>query len=127
MDSIFDFSNQSVGLMFARFGLELLLSIVVVYLVAVIILAFTKKKKHEIGFSNWFKVCFMYGIDAAIVALGVVVILTISANGLYYFYADSFSWGWYCGYLLMIPELLIMIGLVSIYWVINKQVYKSIN
>lgn len=125
--SLFDFAEQEIGYVFGRFGIEVLLSVVLCWLVAFIILAFTKRRPHKIGFSNWVKVCFMYGIDAAIVLLGVIVILTIRANGIDYFAADALSWSWFCGYLLMTPEMLIMIALVSVYWVLNKQVYKSIN
>lgn len=123
--SVFEFSSQSWGLLFARFGIELLCAVLVTYLVAVIILQFTKKKEHTIGFTNWFKVCFMYGIDAAVVALGIIVILTIRANGLYYF--ETLSWSWYCGYLLMSPEFLVMIGLIALYVALDHQVKKSIN
>lgn len=125
--SVFEFAGQSVALLFARFGIELLCSLVVAYVVALIILQFTKKKDHAIGFSNWFKVCFMYGIDAAIAALGVIVILTVSANGLHYFAKDALSWSWYCGYLLMLPEFLLMLGLIAAYIVLDRQVKKSIK
>ena len=125
--SIFEFASQSVALLFARFGIELLCSLVVAYVVALIILQFTKKKDHAIGFSNWFKVCFMYGIDAAIATLGVIVILTIRANGLHYFTKDALSWSWYCGYLLMCPEFLLMLGLIATYIMLDQQVKNSIK
>lgn len=123
--SIFEFASQSLVLLFARFGIEVLCTALIVYLVAVIILQMTKKKDHKIGFSNWFKLCFMYGIDAAIIALGVIVILTIRANGLHYF--EELSWSWYCGYLLMCPEFLIMLGLVISYISLEQQIKKSIK
>lgn len=125
--SIFEFASQSVALLFARFGIELLCSLVVAYVVALIILQFTKKKDHAIGFSNWFKVCFMYGIDAAVATLGVIVILTIRANGLHYFTKDALSWSWYCGYLLMCPEFLLMLGLIAAYIMLDQQVKNSIK
>jgi len=49
--SIFEFTSQSLTLLFARFGIELLCTLVVAYLVALILLHVTKKKDHEIGFS----------------------------------------------------------------------------
>lgn len=125
--SIFEFTSQSLALLFARFGIELLCSLLVAYIVALVILQITKKKDQEIGFSNWFKVCFMYGIDAAVVALGVIVILTIRANGLHYFTREALSWSWYCGYLLMCPEFLLMIGLVTSYVMLDQQVKNSIK
>jgi len=125
--SIFDFTSQFLGLLFARFGIELLCVVIIAYLVAVIILQLTKKKNQEIGFSNWFKVCFMYGINAAILILGVIVILTIRANGLHYFTREALSWSWYCGYLLMCPEFLLMLGLVAAYVILDQQVKNSIK
>ena len=125
--SIFEFAIQSIGLLFARFGLELLITMLIAYLVALIILSITKKKNHEIGFSNWFKVCFMWGIVAAVLVLGVIVILTLRKNGLHYFSREAFSFTWYCGYLLMTPELILMIGWVTLFGVLNKSIYKSIN
>ncbi len=125
--SIFKFSSQSLALLFARFGLELLCSIIVVYLVALVILQITKKKEHTIGFSNWFKVCFMYGIDAAIAILFVVIVLTIRTNGLHYFTMEALSWSWFCGYLLMCPEFVLMLGLIAVYWRLDQQVKDSIK
>ncbi len=125
--SIFEFTSQSLALLFARFGIELLCTLAVAYLVALIILQITKKKDHAIGFSNWHKVCFMYGIDAAIATLGVIVILTIRANGLHYFTHEALSWSWYCGYLLMCPEFLLMLVLVAFYVLLDQQVKNSIK
>ena len=125
--SVFEFAVQSIGLLFARFGLELLTTVLVAYLVALIILTITKKKNQEIGFSNWFKVCFMWGVVAAVLALGVIVILTMRMNGLHYFSRDAFSFTWYCGYLLMTPEILLMIGWVTVFCVLNSCIYKSLK
>ena len=125
--SIFEFSSQSWALLFARFGIELICTFIVAYIVALILLQITKKKNHEIGFSNWYKVCFMYGIDAAIATLGVIVILIIRANGLHYFTQEALSWSWYCGYLLMCPELVLMLGLVAFYIILDQQVKNSIK
>lgn len=125
--SIFDFTSQSIGLLFARFGVELLCAVVLAYLTALVILQITGKREHEIGFSNWHKVCFMYGINVAIAVLGVMVILTIRANGLHYFTREALSWSWYCGYLLMCPEFLLMIGLVTVYFLLDRQVKNSIK
>lgn len=125
--SLFHFTNQELGYVFGRFGVELLGCVLIAFIVTFAVIQATKNQNHEIGFTNWVKVCFMYGIIAAVVFLGVVVILTIRANGLHYFYADALSWTWYCGYLLMIPEMVLMIGLIAIYLVIEKQIYKSIK
>lgn len=131
--SLFDFSTQSVGLVFGRFGVEVLLTVIVAFIVAFVILAVSKNSEpaHKIGFTNWFKVSWLYGIDAAILSLGIVVILTIRTNGLYYFHTDSFTWdwfwSWYCGYLLLLPEMILFILWIIAYWLINKQIYKSIN
>lgn len=125
--SIFDFTSQSVGLLFARFGAELLCTVLIAYFTALVILQLTKKKEHEIGFSNWHKVSFMYGINVAIAVLGVIVILTVRANGLHYFTKEALSWSWYCGYLLMSPEILLMIGLVTIYVILEQQIKNSIK
>ena len=125
--SFFDFESQQIGLLFGRFGIEVLLTLLTAFLVAVILLAFTKKKHHEIGFSNWFKVCFMYGLNAAIATLGVVAILIIRSNGLYYFYKAAFSLSWQCGYLLMIPEIVLAAGLFAAYWLINRSIKDSIK
>lgn len=125
--SLFRFANHEIGYVFGRFGVELLGCILIAFLVAFIIIQVTKKRNHEIGFTNWVKVSFMYGIIAAVIFLGVVIILTIRVNGLYYFFADALSWTWYCGYLLMIPEMVLIIGLVAVYVVLDKQIHKSIN
>ena len=125
--SLFEFTNHEIGFVFGRFGLELLVIVLVIYLVALIILSLTKKKTQEIGFTNWFKVCIMFGIDTAIIALGVITILTLRFNGLHYFAASALSWSWFCGYLLMLPEFLFMAGLVACYVVLNNQIYKSIK
>ena len=125
--SLFHFMHQELGFVFGRFGVELLGCVLIAFLVAVILIQATKKRNHEIGFTNWVKVCFMYGIAAAFVFLGVTIILTIRANGLYYFYADALSWSWYCGYLLMIPEMILIIGLVSVFFVLDKQIHQSLN
>ena len=125
--SIFGFALQSIGLLLARFGLELVATVLVAYIVALIILTITKKKEYEIGFSNWFKVCFMWGVVAAVVTLGVIVILTMRKNGLHYFSKEAFGLSWYCGYLLMTPEILLMTGWFTVFGVLNKCIYKSIN
>ena len=131
---LFDFSNQSIGNVFGRFGIEVLLTVVVAFVVAFIILAFTKKREHKFGFTNWFKVAWLYGIDATIATLGVVIILTLRvnlANCTCYFAPSELSWEWFwswsSGYLLMFPEISLMIAWIAIYWVINKQIYNSIN
>ena len=125
--SLFDFESQHVGFLFGRFGIEVLLTVLVAFLVAIIILAFTKKKHHGIGFSNWFKICFMYGLDAAIATLGVVTILIIRSNGLYYFYKAALSWSWQCGYLLVLPEVVLAASLFIAYWLINRSIKDSIK
>ncbi len=138
MDKIldfFDFSNQKIGNVFGRLAVEVLLTVVVAFVVALIILvALTKKKEHKIGFTNWLKVSWLYGIDTAIAVLGVVVILTLRvnlANCDCYFIPTDFSWNWFwswsSGYLLFFPEIFLFIAWMGIYWAINKQIYKSIN
>lgn len=125
--SLFDFSNQEIGYVFGRFGVELLGCLLSAFLIAFLLIQATKRMNHKIGFTNWVKVCFLYGLDAAVIFLGVVIILTIRANGLFYFYADALAWNWYCGYVLMIPEMILFIGIVSAFIVIRKQIHKSIK
>ncbi len=131
---LFDFSNQMVENVFGRFGIEVLLTSAIALVFALATLALTKKKEHKIGFTNWFKVAWLYGIDAAIAVLGVVVVLTLRvnlANCTCFFIPSDFSWnwfwGWQSGYLLFFPEFFLFIAWIVIYWVINKQIYKSIN
>lgn len=125
--SLFHFTNQELGYVFGRFGVELLGCVLIAFIVAFTIIQVTKKQPHEMGFTNWVKLSFMYGIIAAVIFLGIVIILTLRTNGLHYFYANALSWTWHCGYLLMIPEMVLMIGLIAIYLVIEKQIYKSIK
>lgn len=125
--SWFDFGQHQISAEFYRTAVLILFTALVAFLVAFIILQFTKTKQHEIGFSNWFKVCFMWGCVAAILALGIVVILTIRFNGLYYFRLEAFGLSWYCGYLLMLPEIAIASGWVSAYCSLNKSILKSIK
>lgn len=127
MDSIlsfFEFASQSITLLLARFGIELACVTFVTFLVAVIILQFTKSKNHAIGFSNWFKICYMIGIEAAVLALGVIVIYILHVNGLWYF--SHWTWDWTNGYLLVLPEFFLMMGLETLYCVLYQKVKQSI-
>ena len=123
----FQFSQASWLMLLGRLVVLLVGSGLLTYLVALILVQIGKDKKHELGFSNYTKQCFMWGINAAIVFLGVIVILTIRYNGLYYFSMESLSWSWYCGWLLMTPEMLLFIGWLTTYWCINSQIKKTIN
>ena len=123
----FQFSNASWLMLLGRFAILLAGSGLLAFIVAFILLQCTKAKKHEIGFSNWFKVCFMWGINLTIAFLGVLVILTLRSNGLYYFSREALSWSWYCGWLLMTPAMLLMIGWVTTYWILNSKIKQSIN
>lgn len=123
--SLFDFNASSFGTLALRMLTEAIIMLIVVYLVALVILSFTKNKSHKVNFSSWFKICVMYGIDAAIAALGVIVIFTLVHNTLFAF--TSFSWSWSCGYILMIPEFLLFAGAISSYWVLRHQIFQSIK
>lgn len=125
--SFFDFNEQALSMVFGRFGILVLTTIIVAYLVSFVILQITKSKDHQIGFSNWFKVCWMWGCIAAILTLGIIIILTIRSNGLYYFAKEAFGWSWYCGYVLMIPELILLFGWVATYISLDKSIKNSIN
>lgn len=125
--NLFLFSEAGWLMLLGRFGVLLAASALMTFLVAFILLLITKKKTNEVGFSNWFKVCFLWGINATLLMLGVIVILTLRENGLYYFTWASFSWSWYCGWLLMVPEFLLFAGWIIVYWVLNSLIKKSIN
>lgn len=127
ISDFFLFSQASWLMLLGRFLILLVGSALLAYLVALIIAQAGKNKKHALGFSNYLKTCFMWGINATFVFLGVSVILTIRSNGLYYFSVDSLSWSWYCGWLLMTPEMLLFIGWMTTYWMINSRIKKSIN
>ena len=69
----------------------------------------------------------MWGCNAAIITLGIIAILIIRHNGLYYFSLDALGLSWFCGYLLMLPEIVIATSWVIIYWTLNKNIKNSIN
>lgn len=129
--SLFDFTVQSIGYVFGRLGVELLLCLLAVYLIALVLVQLAKNshgnEKSKISFTNRVKVCFMYGITFAIMLLGIVIILTIRNNGLHFFDVDSLSWTWYCGYLLMIPEIVLLAALIATYVALERSIYKSIK
>ena len=125
--SLFDFSVQSIGYVFGRLGVELLLCLLMVYVIALILVQIAKKRQGSISFTNRVKVCFMYGIAASVTLLGILAILIIRKNGLHFFDIDSLSWTWYCGYLLMLPEFAILAALIGIYAVLENSIYKSIK
>ena len=123
---LFSFAAATWGTLVARFAVLLVLSVLVVWLAAFIILQISKKKEHKVAFTNWFKYCLLWAIDIALFAIGVVAILTIKSNGLFYFNIHQFSFTTACGYILMLPEVLLIIGWIVAYWMINKSIVKSI-
>lgn len=125
--SLFDFSVQSIGYVFGRLGVELLLCLLSVYLIALVLVQIAKKRQGPISFTNRVKVCFMYGIAFSVMLLGIMVILIICNNGLHYFDLDSLAWNWYCGYLLMLPEIAILASLIGIYAALETSIHKSIK
>jgi len=127
LTDFFQFSSASWLMLIGRFAILLVGTGLLAFIVTFVMSLCTKSKKHEIGFSNWFKVCFLWGINITMAFLGVVVILTLRTNGLYYFSVESLGWSWYCGWLLMTPEMLLMIGWLATYWIVNSQINKSIN
>lgn len=127
LNDFFLFSQASIPMLLGRFCILLVGSVILTYLTAFVLVQVGKDKEHPLGFSNYLKTCFMWGINATFILLGVTIILTIRSNGLYYFSLDAFSLSWYCGWLLMTPEMLLLIGWLAIYWVINSRIKKSIN
>lgn len=125
--SPFEFSNQQIGLVFARFGIELLLSAVLIWLTAIIMIKATKNKEHECGFTNYAKLSLMYGITVAFLVINLILILMIRGNGLYYFDFEYISWSFYSGYPLIIPELVIDVTLVILYFVLQSRIKNSLN
>lgn len=125
--SLFDFSIQSIGYVFGRLGVELLLCLLTVYLIALLLVQIAKKRQGTISFTNRVKVCFMYGIAVSALLLGVMVILIIRKNGLHFFDLDSIAWSWYCGYLLMLPEITILAVLIGVYAALESSIHKSIK
>ena len=57
--SLFDFSIQSIGYVFGRLGLELLLCLLTIYVIALVLVQIAKKRQGTISFTNRVKVCFM--------------------------------------------------------------------
>ncbi len=127
LNDFFQFSQASITMLLGRFCILLGSSVILTYLTALILAQVGKDKQHPLGFSNYLKTCFMWGINATIVALGISIILTIRSNGLYYFSLKALSLSWYCGWVLMTPEMLLMIGWIAIYWIINLSIKKSIK
>ena len=124
--NLFRFEEATWGSLVARFAVMAVLTLLVVWLSAFIMLQIKKKKEYACGFTNWFKYCLLWGINIAIAVLGIVAILTIRSNGLYYFSGSSLGFNLYCGYLLMCPEILLLICWVVVYWMINSGIKKSI-
>ena len=130
MDTIlrlFDFVDASLGVLLARFGILLLMCCLVIVITAFVLLQISKNKDHVIGFANHFKVCLMWGIIVCVLFLGVIIVLTLRSNGLYYFSKESLSFSFYCGWLLMSPEILIIIGLAICYFLLQSRIVKSIE
>lgn len=123
----FQFSEASWLMMLGKFAVLLVVSSLLTFSGALALILINKKKHQGAGFCNWYCRCFMWGINVTIIFLGVASILIIRANGLYYFAVDSLGWSWYCGWLLMSPEILLMIGWVSVYWSLNSLIKKSVN
>lgn len=123
----FDFNMADVPMLFGRFGFLVLLSLIVFFVVTFIVMQITKAKPSEIGVSNLFKVACMWGIVFAILAVGVTIILTIRANGTYYFELGRLEWSLVCGYLLMLPEITLIIGWLTTYFIIQSRVKNSLK
>jgi len=123
----FDFSYQSLSLIFARFGIELLLSAILIWLTALIIIKATQKKEQECGFSNHVLFSIMYGVVVACAAINVILILMIRANGLYYFDIEYISWSFYSGYPLIIPEIVMNVIFIVLYFSISSKIKNSLN
>ncbi len=123
----FEFNGADVASLFARFGILLLLSFVVFFVVTFIVMQITKVKPTEIGVSNLLKVACMYGCVFAIFTIAITIILTIRGNGLYYFATENLGWSLLCGYILLLPEItLIVIWLIS-YFVLQINVKQSLK
>ena len=125
--SFFDFSCQEIGFVLARFGIELALSALLIWLTALIMIKATKKKEYECGFTNYVKLSLMYGIIVAFLAINIILILMIRGNGLYYFDFEYISWSFYSGYPLIIPEFVIDATLVILYFVLQSRIKNSLN
>lgn len=124
--NLFDFASATWGTLVARFAVMLVLTVLIVWLSTFIMLLVTKKKEHKVAFTNWFKYCFLWAIIIAIVLLGIVAILTIRNNGLFYFGLGSLGFNLYCGYLLMCPEFLLLICWVVVFSSVSNSIKKSI-
>ena len=128
MDSIlqfFEFNGADVVSLFARFGILVLLSFVVFFVVTFIVMQIMKAKPAEIGVSNLLKVACMYGCVFAIFSIAITIILTIRVNGLYYF--DNLEWSLYCGYILLLPEIISIMFWLIAYSILQINVKQSLK
>lgn len=105
---LFQFADTTWGNMAGRFGVLLLLTLIVAWIAALSILLPTKKKEHKVAFHTWFWYCLMWAVVAAVTALCIVSIITVCSNGFYWFGKDSMAFNLYCGYVLMLPEILLL-------------------
>lgn len=125
--SLFDFSCQELGLVFARFFIELFLSVLLIWLTSIAMIKATDKKEHECGFTNFVKLSLMYGVFVASLFLTVIVVVMIRFNGIYYFDIDYISWSFYSGYPLILPEIIIITALIISYFVLQYKIKNSLN
>lgn len=127
--SWFDFNYIDFPTEIYRFLLLLVLMIVIAYLSVLIIskLIKNKEKYKTLGFTNALRISLLYGIIIAFATLSIIIILTLHSNGLYYFTKASLTWSWYCGYLLLIPEFILIILSITAYFLVRKRIINSIN
>ena len=123
---LFVFTGATWGFEVARLAVMLVMTLVVAWLTAFVLLLITKKKKHKVAFTNWFKYCLLWAIVAALLALGAVAIITIRYNGIYYFGLSHLGFNLQSGYLLMLPEIILMTGWVVAFFLIIKSIKESI-
>lgn len=110
MVTLFNFNLITIPLLLGRFALLLVGGMIVVYLTTLILIHTTKKRIERNAFASQVQLCLMWGIAVLTLCIGIEAFLIIRSNGLYYFSSESFGFSLHCGYIQMLPEVIILIG-----------------
>lgn len=125
--SLFQFGDATWLKLLGRFGVLILLSTIVLYVAALIIIQIRKRKPQEgMAFTLIFNQSILWSINIVLWVIAIVLFFTIRSNGGYYFAKDALEWSLYCGWVLILPELLLVLAWVVLYAIIHNHI-KKIN
>lgn len=125
LPDFFSFNGADIYSLLYKFLIHIGIAVGVIALVAWCFMFFSKNKRHkELGLRNWQRYGLMWGIVAEMVVYLFIVIMTLYINPMFYFSTWDFSY--YCGLILMLPEIMVFGGLITLFYVLISKNNKSI-